>query len=456
MRRAPEDPSGIAVAVLVASAYAVISIGRAWNGWAGGLDLGLFDQAVWHLSNGRAPEVSFVGGSIFADHVSPVLVVFAPLYWLRPSPTWLLLGQSIALGASVVPMRRLACAVGAPRWLATVATVGSAPLLAAAAFDFHPLALATPGVAWMLVGAIEGQRRIALLGLTWVFVCRADAAFVAVGVAVLATSALRRQLAVLGLGGAAVGLLVPHLIGDARQTFDRYYRDLGDSPLDAARHPWRIATAVADRSFWETLAIWLLPVLFVAILKPRWLAALLVGGAPLLLSSWPGVSLPWFHNAAAMAPVAIGGALAAVGSARADLRRPLGAALVAGCALALATQSPVSPRAPVAVKVPDVLGQNGSSLDQTLALVPADASVSAINQLAAPLAQRRWIYVFPCPFLELIAADDDAGLVDVCDGRSARPDIVLAEDTRRKGLEALGYDVTDAPTPGIVVGRWRR
>lgn len=454
VQSAIKDPTGIAVASIVAAALSAVAVARSQNRWAGGLDLGLFDQAVWHLSRGRAPDVSFVGGSIFGDHVSPILLLFAPLYRLAATPVWLLVGQSIALAVTVVPMRRLAAAVGAARWLATVATVGSAPLLAAAVFDFHPLAMATPGVAWMLVGVVEDDDRSALLGLVWVFLCRADTSFVAVGIAFLAIGSLRRRLAVLGAAGALIGLITPHLIGEPRQTFGRYYSDLGDSPLDAILHPWRIVTAIADRSFWETLFIWLLPVLFLTVLRPRWLAALLVGGAPLLLSSWPGVSLPWFHNAAVMAPLAIGGGLAGIASIRGPVYRPLAAGLLTGCVLALTIQSPLSPQAPVAVRLPDVLAQNGANVDATVALVPADASVAAINQLAAPLARRKEIYVLPCPFPELTEADDDAGLVDICDGRSARPDIVLAPRSHGPALTQLGYDVRDAPTPGIVVGRW--
>ena len=44
-----------------------------------GFDLGIFDQAVWLMSRGRAPFVTTIGIDVFADHVSPVLLAFVPL-----------------------------------------------------------------------------------------------------------------------------------------------------------------------------------------------------------------------------------------------------------------------------------------------------------------------------------------------------------------------------------------
>ena len=448
------DRNGFVAGGLLAISLAAVSVLRAHNHWAGGLDLGLFDQSVWLMSKGSAPDVTFLQGSIFADHVSAVLLLFVPLYLITATPVWLLVGQAVAIGATIVPVRRMARCLGAPGWIATFATVASAPLLAAAVFDFHPLVLAVPGVAWLLVGALEDDRRTALLAVAWIAFCRADAGFVAVGVAILASTHLRWRLIAAGLTSAAAGLAIPHLFGEPRQTFGRYYSDLGDSPVDALIHPWRVASAMVDGSFSSTLIIWLLPVLFLPVLRPRWAAALVVGGSPLLLSSWPGISLPWFHNASVIAPVAIGGALASIAGLRDDSHRRLAVvSLCAGTVVALAMQSPLAPRAPIAVRIPDVLRTNGARVDETIALVSDDVSVAAPNQFAALLAHRRVVYVLPCPFPSLIDDEDDEGIIDICDGRTARPELVLAETFRSEGLRALGYDVEPAPTPGIVVGR---
>jgi hypothetical protein len=43
-------------------------------------DLGIFQQGVWLLANGYTPFVTVRGWHLFADHFSPILFAFAPLY----------------------------------------------------------------------------------------------------------------------------------------------------------------------------------------------------------------------------------------------------------------------------------------------------------------------------------------------------------------------------------------
>src|SRR3954469_189644 len=104
-----------------------IDVGRLRNGWVRTFDLGVFDQAAWLLAHGHA-HVSLIQRNVFADHVSPVLVLFAPLYRLRPTVLWLLGAQAAAVGATVVPVRRLAAAEGVSTTLAPIGGVASPPV----------------------------------------------------------------------------------------------------------------------------------------------------------------------------------------------------------------------------------------------------------------------------------------------------------------------------------------
>src|SRR5207248_3682370 len=65
---------GLAVAVLCAAWY------RHHSFRSTSLDLAVYDQAVWKLAHLRAPDLSTIGWNAFADHFSPALVLFAPLY----------------------------------------------------------------------------------------------------------------------------------------------------------------------------------------------------------------------------------------------------------------------------------------------------------------------------------------------------------------------------------------
>ena len=97
-----------AVGLLVcgfAVAYTIFGLFRHWHFASSAFDLGIFDQAVWHLSRFRAPARSISGFSnILGDHFYPIIVCFAPLYWLRSGPETLIVAQSVLLAGSIVPV----------------------------------------------------------------------------------------------------------------------------------------------------------------------------------------------------------------------------------------------------------------------------------------------------------------------------------------------------------------
>ena len=52
-------------------------------------DLGNMTQAVWSTAHGRPLEITESAGeqmSRLGSHVDPLLVLFAPLWWIWPSP----------------------------------------------------------------------------------------------------------------------------------------------------------------------------------------------------------------------------------------------------------------------------------------------------------------------------------------------------------------------------------
>jgi hypothetical protein len=66
-------------------------------------DLGIFMQGVWLMSQGETPFVTLRGLHLFADHFSPILLLFVPLYRLYPHPFWFFLFQSFSFGLCALP-----------------------------------------------------------------------------------------------------------------------------------------------------------------------------------------------------------------------------------------------------------------------------------------------------------------------------------------------------------------
>jgi uncharacterized membrane protein len=447
-RRISIDRTGILVGLAMAALWTWLSWARYRNFWSSALDLSIFDQGIWLLSRGQSPEVTVIGKNLFADHLSPVLLLFVPLYRLTATPFWLFAVQAALLGATVIPMRAFARLEGAPPWLATASVGLSAPLAAAAFFDFHPSTLAVPAVAWTLLAARRGDvRQCTIAGLA-VLLCRADLGWVLLGIAVVAPSATRRRLVTMAPIALAAGVVVPAL-WDTRSTWELHYGHLGSGVVDVLLHPWRIAAAAVSPDAITTLLIWLLPVALLPIVRPRWFVAVVIAGLPVLVSRWAGAHLPYFHYGAPIAPIAIGGAL--VASVRCQQLRERGPVLLVGGALsALALMSPFAAGAPDSLRVWRVLRSDEAARHAAGAAIGNDEAVSAAPRVLAHLAHRDEAWIFPSPFRQLkpaaVGPEPSASYAD-------RVRVVVVDAARRGEAQQLGFQMTAIGSGRYYLGR---
>lgn len=448
------DRSGLAAAGALAVLLAALSWLRHQSFWSGAFDLGIFDQAVWQLAHGR-DAISLVDRRVFADHFSPVLLLFVPLYRIAATPAWLLAGQALALGATVLPLRALARDLAAPPAAATWLTAASSPLLAAALFDFHPSTLAVPFIATTILYGRRDRTGPALAGSLGVALCRADLGLTVVAAAIVAGRRTRLPLVLSGVAMSLLGAVGPGLFGETNG-WAPHFGHLGDGPLDAALHPWVIVGALVSSEALRPLLVWLLAAGAIVVLRPRWLGALLVAGLPILLSRWGATGEPWFHYGAPMVPFAIGGTLDALGQARdrsAAWRRRVAPIVVVAPVLVLATASPLSPSAPDQFQLWVTLSSpSGWDAEAAIEQVEPGEVVSADNRLVPHLAHREQVFMFPLPF----------GMIDGFFAPDAEPDldhypsdlidVVIATQDTVDGRPIPGYVVVDR-VPGFVVLR---
>ncbi len=92
----------------------------------GAWDFGIYDTLVRNAAHGQGLMVDYRGKF---DHFSPIMLLFAPLYWLRDTPVWLVLIQSAAMAAAA-PFLYLAAKRSFPN--------GAFPLLLTAMYLFDP------------------------------------------------------------------------------------------------------------------------------------------------------------------------------------------------------------------------------------------------------------------------------------------------------------------------------
>ncbi len=259
-----------AIALAAATLYAAAALQRFLTFRNGSFDLVIFDQAVREYSRlhppvsivkdvhtGFAPDVTVLG-----DHISPVLALLAPLYWLHDGPVTLLLAQAVLVAAAIVPLWTFG-----RRELGTVAGYAVAlgyalcwPVAQAVTFDFHEVAFA-PLFTAVLFERLSAYRRgtapwwhlaLAALALAGVkedmglLLAGLGAALLAIGLGqrwwrrAAPEWAAGRSLTLLGAGLVGGGLLVTWLgsrllipaFGGGTE-FDWRYSSFGASPGQA-------------------------------------------------------------------------------------------------------------------------------------------------------------------------------------------------------------------------------
>ena len=130
-------------------------------------DLGIFDQAIYLISQGKEPITTIQGFHILGDHAAWIHYILALPYKIYPSVYWLFIIQSLALALGALPTWYLAMQAGLKESQAMA--IATAYLLYPVVFngnlfDFHPEVIAVP----LLLCAVLAAR---LENIAWFCVC---------------------------------------------------------------------------------------------------------------------------------------------------------------------------------------------------------------------------------------------------------------------------------------------
>ncbi|MBZ5558207.1 MAG: DUF2079 domain-containing protein [Acidobacteriia bacterium] len=434
------------VAALVtgfALAYALFGLFRHWHFGSSAYDLGIFDQAVWHLSRLETPASTISGFSnILGDHFYPVIALFAPLYWIAPAPETLIVAQAILLALSIVPvflfLRDREPAV--PALLLSAACALFWGLQSAMAFDVHEMAFAPLAIAVVILAA--DRRR-------WIWCWAAAALIVLVkedliplltmlGL-LLAASGARRHGALLAAASLIAFVVIVRIVIPSFAASGAF--SVGSAYADVVARPWTIPVTLLTPSIKMRTALWwFAPFAFLPLGSP--LALLLV---PLVLerflSSSPNHWGTAFHYSAPLAPIL---AMSA-GDGLARLGRRIGtdatrARVLIGAAAACVLLSSLLPGhqplwrllSPKTYEAP-ATARTG---DEALARIPAGASVVAQAAIVPHLSRRNLIYMLDAkaPDADFVVAAADLSPWPVARFADLAP---LLEDRRRHGYTVV-------------------
>ena len=379
-------------------------------------------QAVWSTAHGHPLRVTTLTGEQafrLGAHIDPVLMLFAPLWWLWPSPDLLLVAQAVAIALGALPVYWLARKhLGYQR-----AGIGFAlvylvypPTTWLALNEFHPGGLAMPALLYAFWYLDEDRLAVFAAFALFASICREDVPLVLAGFGVWYALAKGRRaegtvIAVAGVTWTviAAGILVPHF-GAGQSTFSGRYSEARAAGQSTVSGRNRQAPAAQD----DTVALvrlmfahagvhylldLVLPLAGLCLLSPVALAA-----APALLlnllSATPTQTSIHFHYTAAEIPPLI--AAAVLGGARLRGRLPLPvatvalvAALVGNYALGAIPAWSELPGGETLQARAAVVSEHDRVAARALKMIPPNAVVSATNSLGAHLSARRRVLSFP-------------------------------------------------------------
>lgn len=426
-------------------ALATMSLARAYA-FEASYDLGYFRQAAWLIAEGRDPYMTIRGLSFLADHM---YLTFFPVGWatrvLPVLPTLLGL-QAAALALGVVPLYRLARSVAGltvPVAGALVVAYSFSPALHGVNLaDFHPETFAVPALIGAVLFALTGRGWPYLACVAFVLATREDLAIVVAGLGVLLVLCRRRRVGALTTVGALAWFLVATGISASLADGENVQASLrlpqyGDSTAEIVTtmllHPWDVVGDLLVAATFDTFVALMAPVLFLALLAPRYLLPAVPLQVIYLISSVDAARSIDSHYPTAFIPFAFVAAAMALG--RAGQRHP-GAPVLAAKVLVISAVAFFVRSTTVPFEDPTEWAARTArdrAMSAAIDLLPADAAVSANTDFWPHMASRAEVFSYPRPFADV-------------DGLIADP-VPLEERQRR-----IDYILVDAEQFGLVYG----
>ncbi len=448
------------LALLVASfaiAYALYGIVRHWHFETSAYDLGIFDQAIWHLSRFEAPASTISGfNNILGDHFYPIIALLAPLYWVSPHPETLIVAQAVLFAVSLVPVF-IFLADRLPRGSAYALTIACGlfwGMQRAAAFDFHEVAFAPLAIATAILAMDKRRWPLFWISVAAIITTKEDLIPLVVMFGVfLFLKGDRLRGAVIAVSSTVMFLIVilfvvPHFNESHGYAYTGIYADI-------AAHPWRLLPVlVTPKVKVSTALMWFAPFLFLPLGSPFAMFVLPIA-AERLLSSNPNHWGMSFHYSAPLAPIlamSAGDGLARLARAMQDGRRARRTIAWASAAtLLLASLLPG--HLPLwRLLDPRHYGRTPAQLtgEEIAHTIPPQASVVAQAAIVPHLSERNQIVMLDSRGLDgdyVISADDFSPWPNqtIDDVRA------LIEQARRRGyvvvMETNGWTLLRRRTP---------
>ncbi len=402
--------------------FSMLSIDKHNRFGTSGFDLGIQDQGIWLLSQGKTAFSTVRGLHIFGDHVTFIHVLIAPLYWVWDDVRALLAFQSAVLAFGAVPIYLIARDKFKNMWTPLIFSL-SYLLFPALHFlnlwQFHPDSLA---VTFLLFAFYYATKKMYIpyflfVGLT--LLCKEEISLTVFALGIYVGITENKKIGIITSLTSAIWLLLVFKVflpffndfGYFRHLYGySVFGQLGSSPAQIIKTIIFQPGAVISILFTDTNLNYFLdlfaPVGFLSLLNPLTLAIAL---PPLLSNSLSGYYYTHFiryHYTAAIIPFIFISAI--YGISRLKNKALLNSALVVLLLSSFLGNIYIGPfdssirNYKHMIRTMQGFGrvsyeyENNTNL--AMKLIPEEASVSATPFFVPHLTHRKIVYEFPNPF----------------------------------------------------------
>lgn len=261
-------------------------------------DLGLFDQIIYNIAHGRLFESSIKGFNYLGDHFSPILILFAPLYWIWEDVRILLIAQTVIISFAGYYAGLLSYHLTRDVKLSAsfgLAILGNANVLLITLFDFHPEVISISLFMYIIYNFTRRKRKEVFIASLIALTIKEDVSITVslMGIAFTIIDRERRYL-ILTLIGATYFLLamkvfIPHFrpatyAGD--YLYLERYSYLGNNMkevlISIITNPFYPIFKMAKWTKIKVLFRLFYPTLFLSFLSPAFLIVII----PILYINW--------------------------------------------------------------------------------------------------------------------------------------------------------------------------
>lgn len=384
-------------------------------------DMGIYDQGIWLLANGKAPFVTLIGRNLFGDHAQFLLLGVVPLYRLRPDASTLLILQAAALALGAVPVYMLAIRRLANPLFATV--LAGAYLLHPALGltnleNFHPEAFVVPLLGFAIFAAVEDRPRMFIAFCVLALLGKEDVVLVVLPLAIWYAIRHNRKVGLavaIGSIGAAflatVGVMRSLSGVSTRNAWRIPFSDCRDCGV--AHHGFEFVKEffTNPRGVWNYVMaddapngrpfyVWQMvaPTGLVFLLAPEIaLTAVIV----LLANVFSTVAYQHqiaYHYSMVLLPALWMGTVYAIAKLGSERRRAIAVTIVGVAAVLGAFLWGPLPFARTPAPHPGYSPAAVAAFNEVIDRLPAEASVAAYDGFVLHVAHRERVYLWPTPF----------------------------------------------------------